>query len=788
MVLHEFTEGYFLRGSIRPEVLSGGNDIVSWQIASERFLFPYQGKVLKDSFKENPVELTWESTEASHEGVFNGDLRRTWLFTSYASEEEMVVLLEASGHTRVIINGMPREGDHFDNNYTLIPFNLKKGNNQFLFSPGRFNRVTARLLKPTKPVLFSLRDMTLPAIIRGERDNKWGAIRIINSSDKTLTGYTITTRLHTGESNTIAMDPVIPLTTRKVKFQIPAPRRFTRADTLMATLSLRDALGNEIHRVSVGLSQQDVNRHHERTFISKIDGSVQYFSVAPSTSGQPGQAMVLSLHGAGVEARGQTRAYTQKNWAHIVAPTNRRPFGFNWEEWGRLDALEVLEIARKKYPSDPLRTYVTGHSMGGYGSWFMGVTYPCKFAAIGPAAGVGHRRVEADSALKAIPHFEMIYRGAKSSRILNLTENLRPLGVYILHGDADRIVPVEHARFMRERLGGFHTNFAYHEQRGASHWDGNHAMDWPPLFDFLRQNTIPPINQVSHIIFRTASPGVSSTNHWVKVNQQQRLYEISTVDLRKSNDTIAGTLINVQNFTLLLSKLDFTANPVIQINGQTIAAEKGNDITLTFQNGIWKKQEEFNYSEKHPGRYGGFKLAFTNNMVFVYATGGTPEENLWYKNKARFDAETWLYRANGSVDIVADRDFSPELFAGRNVILFGNASNNKAWDALLAGAPVRVENGQIRFGRYLLNRNDLGAYFIFPRPGCNYTSVGVIAGTGPEGMRALWPNDYFSAGTGYPDLLIFGIDWLRDGIMGAKVSGFFGNDWSVENGDFNISY
>src|SRR5262249_677740 len=129
-----------------------------------------------------------------------------------------------------------------------------------------------------------------------------------------------------------------------------------------------------------------------RTFRSGIDGSVQYYAVVPAKTGagesqgaKPG--LVLTLHGAAVEATGQAACYQARPWAHIVAPPNRRPYGFDWEDWGRLDALEVLEQARKDLGTDPRRTWLTGHSMGGHGTWYLGVTYPDRFAAIAPSAG-----------------------------------------------------------------------------------------------------------------------------------------------------------------------------------------------------------------------------------------------------------------------------------------------------------------------------------------------------------------------------------------------------------------
>ena len=105
------------------------------------------------------------------------------------------------------------------------------------------------------------------------------------------------------------------------------------------------------------------------TFASDVDGSVQYYALQPawpdSTRGEA-PALVVSTHGAGVDAISQAHAYAPKSWAHVVAPTNRRRYGFDWEDWGRLDALEALAHAAATLGTDPGRQYVTGHSMGGH--------------------------------------------------------------------------------------------------------------------------------------------------------------------------------------------------------------------------------------------------------------------------------------------------------------------------------------------------------------------------------------------------------------------------------------
>ena len=178
---------------------------------------------------------------------------------------------------------------------------------------------------------------------------------------------------------------------------------------------------------------------------------------------------------------------------HIVAPTNRRPYGFDWEDWGRLDALEVLELAQQALQTDPRRTFLTGHSMGGHGAWHLGVTFPDRFAVIAPSAGwismwsyAGLTRAE-----KATPIEQLVARAGNPGDTLALVRNLAPRGVYVLHGDADDNVPVGQARRMREVLGTFHPDFAYHEQPGAGHWWGSPCVDWPPLFAFLGQHSLP---------------------------------------------------------------------------------------------------------------------------------------------------------------------------------------------------------------------------------------------------------------------------------------------------------
>src|SRR5690606_35166707 len=154
--------------------------------------------------------------------------------------------------------------------------------------------------------------------------------------------------------------------------------------------------------------------------------------------------VILSLHGASIDAYNQAVQYAPKPWAHVVAPTNRRPYGFDWEDWGRIDAMEVLDLALRDLAADPARVFVTGHAMGGHGAWHLGVTYPDRFAAIGPSAGWFSFWSYGDMPRydKPSPVEKLLLRGLTPSDTLKLQRNLLGRGVYILHGDQDDNVPV----------------------------------------------------------------------------------------------------------------------------------------------------------------------------------------------------------------------------------------------------------------------------------------------------------------------------------------------------------
>ncbi len=792
--IHHFSEGL----GIGPCHQYGREALYSDQLAYQLYNGTLKQPVAGLYLGANET-IKWKPVTADTTHRFRGDsFSNGYIYLTYNSKKEQAALLNVTGNDMVFVNGVPRGGDVYRYGWMNLPVQLKKGKNEFYVRVARFGRfggITAKLTFPEKPVFLSTEDITIPNAVEGlKNDSLWVGIVITNSSSKVLNGLTIKSKFLDKEVTTVL--PVIPaMSTRKVGVLVNAVSARTGKEALFISLLQN---GKAIDSKTLELETVGDGSHYSRTFISQIDGSVQYFAVAPNigTKSSSKQALFFSVHGAEVQAIGQARAYKPKDWGVLVAPTNRRPRGFNWEDWGRLDALEVLDLAKKQFSPDPSRIYLTGHSMGGHGTWFLGATYPDKWAAIAPSAGYptlssygSHDGMIPDSA--GSPTEAMLLRASSASNVLALTQNYKGLGVYIAHGDDDRTVPVAFARQMKKVLAEFHPDFSYYEHPGGGHWYGDISVDWPPIFNFFSWHTIKADTATHHIDFTTANPGVSAKMKWVTVLQQEAPLKYSRVilDLDKSKKRIAGTTSNVATLSLDLSGFEKGTDLTIQLDKLkeiVYRVEQNNQVISLRKSDQWSLVNRSFVTEKNPVRSGTFKEPFKNRMVFVYATNGSPEENSWAIEKARYDAETWYYRGNGAVDVVSDKDFDNKLFKDRGVVLYGHSVSNLAWGKLLIDCPVKVERGKITAGNREFKGDNLAAYFTWPRRDSETASIAVISGTGKVGMQAANANQYFASGSGFPDLMIFSADMLETGFKNVKMTGFFGNDWSIENGEFVV--
>ena len=791
-------------------------DFLAWQLAQGTMAEPKAGLVIGKN--DRGQEQSWKAIEANAEGfIQDRALSGGYLYIAVNSARARTMILDATGYYVAWVNGEPRGGEKYGADYLRHPVRLAKGRNVLLFR-GERGRIKARLYTPPAEVFFTDKDMTLPDLIVGGEGRVWAGLRLVNATAGRLENIEISLRAGGTETRTALPVSVAPLITQKLAVPLSVG---TPAAEGPIRLELR-ARGKEGRRTietppfEIDLKAVAAATHHSRTFVSGIDGSVQYFGVAPLVMEErnaeaPAEgakpALIVTLHGAGVEGIGQARAYKPKDWAWIVAPTNRRPYGFDWEDWGRLDALEVLGEASRLFRTDPARTYLTGHSMGGHGAWQVGATVPEPWAAIAPSAGWRSFTSYGGGATykDPTPVEKMLLRANDPSETVQLARNFLHYGVYVLHGDQDGNVPVREARAMREVLGRFHPDFAYYERPGAGHWWGNECVDWPPLMEFLKEHARSADAEVRRVEFVTADPGISSRSRWVEILAQLRPLEYSRVAIERdeAGKTFKGTTENVERLAIELLPWPKAAPPAgaapaspskaeadtlrLEIDGSKIEirpAPGTGRLYLGRREGGWDLAPAPGPGAKRPLRSGSFKDAFRHRFVFVYGTRGDAAEDARTYGKARCDAETFWVRGNAGIEILPDTAFDPAKDRDRSVILYGNADTNAAWAKLLAGSPVEVRNGRARIGDRRYQGAGYAAYFLRPRPGSDVASVGALAWTGPAGWVAASPVQYFISGAGFPDLMLFSAETLRAGTDGVRAVGWFGNDWSVEHGDF----
>jgi predicted peptidase len=123
------------------------------------------------------------------------------------------------------------------------------------------------------------------------------------------------------------------------------------------------------------------------------------------------------------------------------------------------DVLNVLDIVRREYTVDPDRIYLMGHSMGGFGTWWLGQKHADTWAAIAPMSGV-------------LPNVD--YQLPK----------LKAVPVMVSIGGAETPAWVEASRRQVETMKAMGMTTAYFEPEGATH-GGMIAPTTPKVFEFL---------------------------------------------------------------------------------------------------------------------------------------------------------------------------------------------------------------------------------------------------------------------------------------------------------------
>jgi predicted peptidase len=220
---------------------------------------------------------------------------------------------------------------------------------------------------------------------------------------------------------------------------------------------------------AVALGQEKKSAQQAKSFEKEITIKVKlnYLLFLPEgyDSSDKKWPLILFLHGAGesgsdiekVKSQGLPKLLETKTDLPfvVISPQSARG-GWN------ADALNaLLDDALATYKVDPDHVYLTGLSMGGFGTWDLGTAHPERFAAIAPICG-----------------------GGNPSR----AARLKHVPVWAFHGAKDRTVPIARTEAMIKSLkdAGCEPKFTVYPEAGHDSWTETYKN--PELYTwFLEQ-------------------------------------------------------------------------------------------------------------------------------------------------------------------------------------------------------------------------------------------------------------------------------------------------------------
>jgi poly(3-hydroxybutyrate) depolymerase len=261
-------------------------------------------------------------------------------------------------------------------------------------------------------------------------------------------------------------------------------REFARVD-FAAELRQSEELLHSLEAGRDPLTQASGN--HRRHYYFADAGEIMPYRVYVPSVYKPGAhlPLVVALHGLGGtedtflgRSGGLLETLAEKHGFVVAAPLGYRINGQYGSTLRRFtdaarkrtadlsekDVLNVLKLVSEEYGTDPERTYLMGHSMGGGGTWYLGQKYADKWAAIAPIA-------------------------APTADVQNYPfDRLKGMPVTVFHGDQDATVPVESSRSMVAAMKQRGMSPVYVEVAGASHGSVVEVA-MPKILDFFAEHT-----------------------------------------------------------------------------------------------------------------------------------------------------------------------------------------------------------------------------------------------------------------------------------------------------------
>ena len=510
------------------------------------------------------------------------------------------------------------------------------------------------------------------------------------------------------------------------------------------------------------------------SFFSAIDDTDQPYGiyVPPGYTPVKKYPLVVMLHGAGSNHRlALRRVFGKSNidgendveasryfpeWKDrdfiVVSTYARGTVGY--QGIPEKDVWDMIADVKSKFSIDENRQYLTGLSMGGGGTMWIGLTRPDFWAAIAPVC-------------PAVPSGTEVF-----------TNNAFNIPVHIHQGGADPVVPTKGVKEWANNLEEAGATVEYTEYPGVSHDSWVNAYQDGQVFDWLGQFTRNP--NPDRVKFSTDRYQYSSA-YWVTLDVLEPGATASIDAGFNGRNNLSIQTEHLQAFTLNLKRhpnLKKSKKLKIKIDGQAMDTKNEDVLHFSYSGRVWRinKGEQPSISKKS-GAEGPMTAAIADRHIYVYGTNdnASKEEIETRKQQAEKAANWAFYRGEflGRIKIyprvLSDKEIRPADLESSNLILFGTTKTNSIIEKYKTNLPLELK----------YQSEDFGMAYIFP-VGERYVVInsGLSIFDAPDSDKVI---DGLSRYASPPIVLALGK--FKDFVLYDKekilVDGYFDNDWQL---------
>jgi hypothetical protein len=485
-----------------------------------------------------------------------------------------------------------------------------------------------------------------------------------------------------------------------------------------------------------------VGRSVVRGFRSRVDGTVQPYAVSLPASfskdpkdGKKWRTDVV-LHGrnssiteVGFLASFNDRSVGDRGYVQIDI-FGRGNNAYRWA--GETDVLEAighffgsLQGTGTEKRIDPARVVLRGFSMGGAGSWHLGLHFPDHWCVVGPGAGFSTTHGYVAGLKNPLPDYQEKCLSIYDA--VDYAENAFDVPIVAYSGSDDPQKAA--ADNVEKRVKSLGLSMTHLIAPGLKHqfpaeWQKKANVLWSQFADKGRPEYPAEVRFVTYTL---------KYNHcdWVEIISLERHYDKTLVTAKKTAEGFEATTKNVRRLHLTLEP-GAAIEQKVAIDGQKLSVRPwldgggGAHLYLSkSKNGAWRSilpqrlvVDLLRRSEKTHGLQGPIDDAFVDAFLCVRGTGKP-----WHEATGKYAESTlkqfeadWSKYFRGTLPVKDDVDLTNDDMVNKNLILFGDPASNSILGHVVDALPIRWTEKEIVLAGKTVSADGHVPVMIYPNP------------------------------------------------------------------------